>query len=527
MQNNKRALANRRFIYISDPSSIARLYLPKNVEEKHLRDWVDDLSEVEVDTFIQEVYTQGWTTYWKTPLFEYDARPQHKRFLPLIDSGVQPLDVLIDQSHKRGIEFLAGMRVNDNHGHVSVSQGVGSGSSFISSHPQWLLNETRPDPYYQMDKGTLDFTFDEVREYVSSVAAEIINNFDIDGIELCFRDRGYFPYKTGNDRKHLMTEFVASINTLLTEKSKTIGRDLVLGVRVCETISECLTMGLDVSTWIKKGLIDYVSPQESMHSSTNAPVREFADLIGDNDCELYPAMQPWTSIRMRRRNGGSSIKLEQQYAILNNYYGEGADGFSVYNHFVPIKSAPFYPMQLQELLKLKEYQPGQKGFRRYTFDPMLHGQIGYGESKSATGAVKNNHVLIKRNGDNSGTYSFKVYESFKNVKKVVMWIRAFNMTLNDHFKIRINDILISDDCIKVIDDEQLIDVKFIVDPDSKKATGLPPVPDLPEEFCTLIIDPKASIFKNGNNVLALELIKKDADAEQDILVDEIEVFVVS
>ena len=80
--------------------------MPENVEEKHLRDWVDDLSEVEVDTFIQEVYTQGWTTYWKTPLFEYDARPQHKRFLPLIDSGVQPLDVLIDQSHKKGIEFL-------------------------------------------------------------------------------------------------------------------------------------------------------------------------------------------------------------------------------------------------------------------------------------------------------------------------------------------------------------------------------------------------------------------------------------
>ena len=144
---NKKNLSNRRFIYISDPSSIARLVLPENVGEKHLRDWVDDLYEVEVDTFIQEVYTQGWTTYWKTPLFEYDARPQHRRFLPLIESGVQPLDVLIDQSHKRGMEFLAGMRVNDNHGHVSVSQGVGSGSSFISSHPEWLLNETRKDAY--------------------------------------------------------------------------------------------------------------------------------------------------------------------------------------------------------------------------------------------------------------------------------------------------------------------------------------------------------------------------------------------
>ena len=78
MQNNKIAKADRRFIYISDPSSIARLYLPENVEEKNLRDWVDDLSDVEVDTFIQEVYTQGWTTYWKTPLFEYDARPHEQ-----------------------------------------------------------------------------------------------------------------------------------------------------------------------------------------------------------------------------------------------------------------------------------------------------------------------------------------------------------------------------------------------------------------------------------------------------------------
>ena len=523
---NKKDLSNRRFIYISDPSSIARLVLPENVGEKHLRDWVDDLYEVEVDTFIQEVYTQGWTTYWKTPLFEYDARPQHRRFLPLIESGVQPLDVLIDQSHKRGVEFLAGMRVNDNHGHVSVSQGVGSGSSFISSHPEWLLNETRKDPYYQMDRGTLDFTFGEVREYLVSVAAEIIKNFDIDGIELCFRDRGYFPYGTGNDRKQLMTDMLENIKALLDSRSNIIGRNLILGVRVSETIDECLTMGLDVPTWISKGIIDYVSPQESMHSSTNQPVRQFADLIEGTNCGLYPAIQPWTSIRMRRRNGGSHITLEQQYAILNNYYGEGADGFSVYNHFVPIKTAPFYPMQLQDLLKLKEFKPGQKGFRRYTFDPMLHGQVGYGESKSATGAVKNNHVLIKRNGGKSGTYDFKVYEQFECVKKVAMWIRAFDMTVNDHFKIKINDNLISDDCIKIIDDENLIDVRFIVDPDSKKATGLPPVPDLPEKFCTLIIDTEKSIFKNGDNVLALELVKKDLGADGDILVDEIEVFVV-
>ena len=111
-------------------------------------------------------------------------------------------------------------------------------------------------------------------------------------------------------------------------------------------------------------------------------------------------------------------------------------------------------------------------------------------------------------------------------KKFYMWIRAFDMTVNDYFKIKINDNLISDDCIKIIDDENLIDVRFIVDTDSKKATGLPPVPDLPEKFCTLIIDAEKSIFKNGDNVLALELVKKDLGVDGDILVDEIEVFVV-
>ena len=76
--------ASPRVIYVSDPSSIALGYLPDPVAEADLRHWVDELADAQVDTFVQEAYTQGWTTYWRTDKFEYDARPQHRRFLPLL-----------------------------------------------------------------------------------------------------------------------------------------------------------------------------------------------------------------------------------------------------------------------------------------------------------------------------------------------------------------------------------------------------------------------------------------------------------
>src|SRR5262245_33530583 len=77
----------RRIVYVSDPSSIAISYLPDPTTENDLRRWVDDLADAGVDTFIQEAYTQGWTTYWRGDRHEYDARPQHRRFLPLLNAG--------------------------------------------------------------------------------------------------------------------------------------------------------------------------------------------------------------------------------------------------------------------------------------------------------------------------------------------------------------------------------------------------------------------------------------------------------
>ena len=105
---NKTPRGTARILYVSDPSSIARKLLPDPVREEDLRHWVDWVADSGVDIFDQEVFSMGWTVYWRSDRYEYDRRPQHHRFLPLLADGIQPLEILIDQAHQRGMRFIAG-----------------------------------------------------------------------------------------------------------------------------------------------------------------------------------------------------------------------------------------------------------------------------------------------------------------------------------------------------------------------------------------------------------------------------------
>ena len=75
-----------QLLYVSDPSSIALNHLPDPVTESDLRRWMDTVADAGIDTFCQEVFSQGWTAYFRSGSadYEYDQRRQHQRFLPLL-----------------------------------------------------------------------------------------------------------------------------------------------------------------------------------------------------------------------------------------------------------------------------------------------------------------------------------------------------------------------------------------------------------------------------------------------------------
>lgn len=546
-----RPRGKRRILLISDPSSIARRYLPDPTEESDLCNWIDDVADAGVDLFVQEAYTQGWTTYWRSNRFEYDARPQHSRFLPLLDRGIQPLEVLLKQSRIRGMEFLAGIRMNDNHGHISTTQGVGAGASFLLDHPEWLLTDTPPGDYFKLST-PMDYSFPEVRDYVFRVIEELVERFDVDGLELCFRDQQYFPYQKGRERQPLMTDHVDRIRDLL----KTVGRQrkkrLILGARVYQTLNECANQGLDVPTWIEDRLIDYVSPSDTMYSDPSAPYEEFSALARKTYCRVYPAILPWFGVRMERRAARMPLNLDQQRALAKNFYGAGADGISFYNHFVTLDWAPFYPTQMSDFAELASPAQVAIGRRHYVFEPIWGGCDGFGQDMACTGAVKAERIILERARDGaSGRFRFRMCESLIRGAKAVLLFRAGHMTLNDRISVSLNGEEIPESEIRRRDDELRVilepietatdrgvkamrsggvkaseTVRDVAHEPAAGTQGHPIIqPDIerPNVTCWFQVTRPPAAF--GDNWLEVALTKSDPEATKDIVIDEVEVFV--
>ena len=534
MENSNRQKAPRgteRILYVSDPSSIACKLLPDPVSEEDLRNWVDMVAASGVDLFDQEVFSMGWTTYWKSATYEYDQRLQHRRFLPLLEAGLEPLEILIDQAHRRGMRFIAGIRVNDNHAHQAREQGLDI-AAFIDSNPQLQLRDLPEGEYYKLSE-PLDFSFEEVREFTLGVIRELAARFDIDGIELCYRDHAYFPVGTGVERAPLMTDLVQKVRAVLDEGDKR----RTLGTRVFATIEECVNLGLDVPAWIGANLINYVSPQDSMYADFNLPYEPWAALTLDSDCLLYPGLQPWTSFRARYRRNQSPITPANFRALAHTMYSAGADGIAIYNHFVPtLWHPPFYPQAMQIFHQLRDPARLARSERHYVFDPTWAGMTGFGgEGKCSTGALNANQLQLNRSpAGASGEYRFYLYENLEDTFGATLFFRGAGLTENDELEVALNGHPIPAAAInrtRPSDDPSPGGMIW------EREQGARKIPCFPERgrydlrpepgpaFSTRWFSLMPATVVYGENSLSVTLLQSDPRAEQPIVIDEVEVWV--
>jgi hypothetical protein len=520
-----------RILYVSDPSTIARTVLPEPVRESDLRSWVDSLADSGVDTYNQEVFSQGWTVYWQSDSYEYDQRPQHGRFRNLIDAGSQPLDILIDQAHRRGMRFIAGVRMNDGHAAHNRRQGVAV-ARFIEDNPRLRLIDSRPGPSYR-EPEALDFSFEEVRTFTLGVIDELARRFDIDGVELCFRDAAYFPPDQATVRAPLMTDLVQKARASLGQG----GRERVLGARVYATIAECRSQGLATDRWIRDGLLDYVSPQDTMYADHNLHYAEWSALTRQSSCMLYPALLPWISYRSRYRLGRIPMGHAECRALAHTVYGAGADGLSIYNHFVPaVWQPPFYPQAMQVFHQLRDPDRVARGERHYVFDPTWDGFTGFGaDGVCTTGAHKAQQARLDR--DETGTvagFHFQLFEDLGKARSATLTFRGFGMTELDELDVRLNGHAIADQAIgrtASSDRETTVDSTRERDGTSIPCTAQGGRIEFrrnadPAPFSTRWLALSGAHTVLGDNVLSFALTKGDPGARSTIVViDEVEVFV--
>ena len=524
-----------RLLFAADLSSYAREpFTSEPATPEQVRQLVDDFAASGADALGQEVFGQGWVLHFRSDTYEYDQRPQHRRWIPMLDAGINPIELFCDRAHERGMKFIAGARFGDDHG------APNQGARWIFDHPHYILRDLPPSPLSKPGN-TLDFSFPEVRDFHFGAVAEIATRFDVDGIEITFRSCNHFPYprSISRERQPLMTELIARIREMLDAEGRRKGQDLLLGVRVPETVAECRDCGLDVPTWIGDGLLDYVSPSDGMYSNHNARWEEFAQLTRATECRLLPGVLPYCAASDARsdtvpwalqpgdRKSGTEahitfqsriylrpMRAENYRALAGNIYGAGADGLSAFNfqeHYTGNLIGDF-PGAMAILAELGDPDQIRCRPRTYLFRSM-YGDVDYHGATGMTsaGAINADHLLLDRTrtGDRE-EYRLRLCEEWREAGRAYIAIRAQDLQPEEGVEIDVNGKRIA---------SHSINRTWHADGRSTNiGRPLPP-------YTTLMFDLDPAVMHYGDNSLGLRLTETALDRQGEILIDEVDVTV--
>lgn len=183
---------------------------------------------------------------------------------------------------------------------------------FVSDNPHLLEN------------GYFDYEREEVREYAMRIIAELIGEYDIDGL--------VFDYmrSDANQTAETLVEIISRTKRLLQDKETRAGRKLELKARIpADQIVYYEAMKLCAAN----GYIDGIIPSNLVASEPLPPVEHYVRLCRGSEVKVYGCIDGWRmSLGGEARAGNLQISHSPQNIAeyLEHYDRLGVDGIFVY-----------------------------------------------------------------------------------------------------------------------------------------------------------------------------------------------------
>ncbi len=255
----------------------------------------------------------------------------------LAEQGTDVLEVALEFLHAHGKEVFWSHRMNGMEDMIAEFLL----SRFKAEHPQWWLGKTGDDKKYPPGDHrhwyrVLDYAVPQVREYVLAIIQEVIDNYDIDGVELDYLRNPWLFKETYSDpvrpvtREHclLMVEFHKKIRAMLDAKSRRIGRPLLMALRVPKYVDISRYLGLDIEENLKSGAVDLIVGSGG-YTPFAMPPTEFIELAHKYDVPAYICI---SASGMRSRGEGSRRgELAAWRGAAMNLWDAGVDGQYTFN----------------------------------------------------------------------------------------------------------------------------------------------------------------------------------------------------
>jgi len=262
------AQRQRRIIFNNDGNEPVYLCQDTTPEEL-LRHRTTPLAGTQVDTIFYCTWSSGFGMFTHNTKAGHVFKTKEDLFSKniidkMLAAGTDPLQVMVDFGKKQGIEIFWSFRMNDTHdaGLSGYGPVMFRANPLKLAHPEWLIGTPQQRPKFG-GWSAVDFTLPEIRDLAVKYVEEVCQNYDVNGIELdFFRHPVFFKRaaQTGtpctDDECALMTDLLQRIRTVTEVEGQKRNHPILVAVRVPDSVEYSRKIGLDLSTWLEKDLID-------------------------------------------------------------------------------------------------------------------------------------------------------------------------------------------------------------------------------------------------------------------------------
>ena len=297
-----------------------------------------------------------------------------------LEVGHDPLRVVVERAHEKGLQILCSMRMND--ASTAEAANLYMTNRLKLEHPEVMIGEEDPDNAHAAT--CMDFAHPLVRQERLRVIEEVCGRYGADGLEMDPYVGVFFKRSEVEENRPLMTEFVGEVRALLDRIGAECGAELCLATRAHPVEEANLRMGMDVRTWLEQGLVDLVVPFEG-----GFQINQELDI--DWLVEAAQSAGKWIYAPMGRvpyddRNHEATIEMMR--AAATNYRVAGADGLYLADLEWPFADRQY--AMLREMAdpdiyarKKKHYFPAHKEAQEAVFAPRRYLPIELEEGVSA------------------------------------------------------------------------------------------------------------------------------------------------
>lgn len=247
--------------------------------------------------------------------------------------GTDCLDLAVKYCHQHDIEIFWSHRMNDRHDTTPTPELL---TDFKKEHPEYLIG-------FGSAPLSFNYALEPVRQKLLECCREVIENYDVDGIELdWFRHMQYFPSvikggKASEAELEMMNDMVRKLRAIMDEEGLRRGRPLLLAVRVPDSREYARGIGLDYEQWLKEDLVDLLFVNDYVKLE---PWKDFPPFARKYNVPAYASMEKRRLSLMDRDENGKITGGSFEDRARSEAYAawlSGMNGIHAYNFYFNTK----------------------------------------------------------------------------------------------------------------------------------------------------------------------------------------------